>query len=158
MPSDPARETALAAVKTALEVIGSDRSRYHATRVPTVYRDERNAESLASGTIYFSGQEETIDRQQYAAVGAYLKTLTISGVYIEDYPSDDSSDEYRAKMAADIEYALREWTLGGACSQLDVTGNATLALDASDTSPQVGIEFTLVLQYRTRRDDPATKV
>jgi len=157
MPSDPARHTALAAVQAALETIGTG-ARFYATRVPTVYRDERNAESLPSGTIYFSGQEETLERQQWAAVGAYLKTLTIAGVYVEDYPSDESSDEYRAKMAADIEYALRDWTLGGACSQLDVTGNATLGLDAADTSPQVGIEFTLVLQYRTRRDDPATKV
>lgn len=155
--SDSVREDVVRAFASALADIGNGAG-WHATVVPTVTRSARMFSESSGPTIYIAGVREEYSRDAVSATGHYACTLTVRFVYLSTRETNDVDDQSRNRMIADVQRALRDWTLGGACTMLDITSSETVEIDPSDTLGELGVEFEAEVRYRIKRDDPATRI
>ena len=150
------RETVLAALQGKLDDIVTDNTRTWAQTVaPRVVRIKQNAEALPLvPTCYMGTKDEAIDRRE--ATSNYLlynRTLT---VLLEYYVQAWDVDLACSDIVHDVELALADWRLGGAVDDMAITAERTLMGEPGQ--PLCGVEFTVVVRYRTSSASPSTRV
>lgn len=132
---------------------------FNSATVPKVYRtaqDAYNAEAYP--WCFVAGAAEEYERSKTRPFAEYHKTVTLDIEYRDQYPTTYSEDAWCARMVADVEYALRDWTLGGECGEMDIVSNARSETDNSDGDRVVAVSFVVKATYRIARNDPATRV
>ncbi|NBR01419.1 MAG: hypothetical protein EBT79_11510 [Actinobacteria bacterium] len=150
------RETVLAALQGKLDDIVTDNTRTWAQTVaPRVVRVKQNAEALPLvPTCYMGTKDEAIDRRE--ATSNYLlynRTLT---VLLEYYVQAWDVDLACSDIVHDVELALADWRLGGAVDDMAITAERTLMGEPGQ--PLCGVEFTVVVRYRTSSASPSTRL
>ena len=150
------RETVLAALQGKLDDIVTDNTRTWAQTVaPRVVRIKQNAEALPLvPTCYMGTKDEAIDRRE--ATSNYLlynRTLT---VLLEYYVQAWDVDLACSDIVHDVELALADWRLGGAVDDMAITAERTLMGEPGQ--PLCGVEFTVVVRYRTSSASPSTRL
>jgi len=132
---------------------------FNSATVPKVYRtaqDEYNAEAYPWCMV--AGAGEVYERSKTRPFAEYHKTLTLGIEYRDQYPTTYSEDAWCARMVADVEYALRDWTLGGEGGEMDIKSNERIETDKSDGDRVIAVLFVVDVTYRIARNDPATRV
>jgi len=150
------RETVLAALQGKLDDIVTDNTRTWAQTVaPRVVRVKQNAEALPLvPTCYMGTKDEAIDRRE--ATSNYLlynRTLT---VLLEYYVQAWDVDLACSDIVHDVELALADWRLGGVVDDMAITAERTLMGEPGQ--PLCGVEFTVVVRYRTSSASPSTRL
>lgn len=156
MPTNAYRETILEAVKTKLSGIVTDTSKtWSATVAPKVTRTRQNALSGASyPLVYLAAKDETYElRNTTSNFRQYVRTMRIT---IEYYMEGWSIDTYASSAVHDVERAFEDWTLGGVVDDCYLESNRALQAE-TDTVPFGGVEFVLVVRYRTLNNSPSAR-
>ena len=149
------RETVLAALQGKLDDIVTDAGRTWAQTVaPRVVRVRQNAETLPLvPTCYMGTKDEAIERREVTSnYVLYVRSLT---VLLEYYVQAWDVDAECSKLVHDVELALADWTLGGVVDDMAITAERTLMGDPGQ--PLCGVEFTVVVRYRTSSADPSAR-
>lgn len=150
------RETVLAALAGKLDDIVTDNTRTWAQTVaPRVVRVKQNAEALPLvPTCYMGTKDEAIDRRE--ATSNYLLYNRVLTVLLEYYVQAWDVDLACSDIVHDVELALADWRLGGAVDDMAITAERTLMGEPGQ--PLCGVEFTVVVRYRTSSASPSTRL
>ena len=148
------REAALDEVVRLMRLIGSSAS-YSATVQPTVSRVRHPNTGLPQMPfIYVGGAGE--DYERIGSIGAAVtdaKTLHVEVLYVF---ASANMDQDVSRAVHDVEYAIRDWNLGGASSDVEIQNYAVDAI--TDAEPVVVVTFQIDVRYRTDDNAPATRV
>lgn len=150
------RETIMAALSRELLDIVADTGQTWATTVaPKVYRSRKNAaEAVLYPFLFLSAKDETYGlRATSSAYRQYDRTMRVG---IEFYIEGFDLDTQASKVVHDVELALSDFTLGGIIEDLYFESNRILQGD-TDTVPLAGVEFVVVIRYRTNNNTPAAR-
>jgi len=150
------RETVLAALAGKLDDIVTDNTRTWAQTVaPRVVRVKQNAEALPLvPTCYMGTKDEAIDRRE--ATSNYLLYNRVLTVLLEYYVQAWDVDLACSDIVHDVELALADWRLGGVVDDMAITAERTLMGEPGQ--PLCGVEFTVVVRYRTSSASPSTRL
>ena len=150
------RETVLTALAGKLDDIVTDANRTWAQTVaPRVVRVKQNAEALPLvPTCYMGTKDEAIDRRE--ATSNYLLYNRVLTVLLEYYVQAWDVDLACSDIVHDVELALSDWRLGGAVDDMAITAERTLMGEPGQ--PLCGVEFTVVVRYRTSSASPSTRL
>ena len=150
------RETVLAALQGKLDDIVTDNTRTWAQTVaPRVVRVKQNAEALPLvPTCYMGTKDEAIDRRE--ATSNYLLYNRVLTVLLEYYVQAWDVDLACSDIVHDVELALADWRLGGVVDDMAITAERTLMGEPGQ--PLCGVEFTVVVRYRTSSASPSTRL
>lgn len=148
------REQILDALVDALALIGTTSS-YSATQPPHVTRAKHPSVSLPGMPfIYVGGVRETYNRvAEVSTSNIYDKTLEVE---IEYHFESQNMDQDASRAVRDVEYALRDWLLGGAAWDIELQENVVAF--STESEPVVMVSFRLDCHYRVLDTDPDNKV
>lgn len=156
--AQPVRDSIIEAVATQLAAIGSSTAFNTYPRTPDVYRTRKQANNARKYPFCFVGGAKEDYSRRNGSTGAYEKNLTLDVQYWDQWPSTaDSEDAWLCRMVADVEYTLRDWTLGGMNIMLDINANARIPTDPSDGDRVCAVSFEIVSFYTQKRNDPTTR-
>lgn len=148
------REAILDQMVESLRAIGSSYE-YSSTQKPMVARTRHPTVTLPSlPFIYVGAVSEDYERVgSIGAAGTYDRTLHVEVMYAFTAPN---MDEEASRVVHDVEFALRDWTLAGTTSDLEIVSNEVDAQQMSE--PVATVTFQVDVRYRTDDNAPATRV
>jgi len=118
-------------------------------------RVKQNAEALPLvPTCYMGTKDEAIDRRE--ATSNYLLYNRVLTVLLEYYVQAWDVDLACSDIVHDVELALADWRLGGVVDDMAITAERTLMGEPGQ--PLCGVEFTVVVRYRTSSASPSTRL
>lgn len=151
------RETIMSKVAELLGNIVTDTGRTWAlSTTPRVIRSRLNAiECTTYPFVYIAAKDEVYGlRATTSASQQYDRTMRLG---IEFYVNGLDLDTLASKVVHDVELALANFTLTGTVDDCYFESSRILQGD-SDTAALAGVEFVLVVRYRTNNSDPTTRV
>lgn len=153
MPTS-ARDAIIDAVVTALQEIGSTGS-YNSQIVPRVMRALHPAANIPRPPVIEVGTVQ----ETYVAFGeggrerTYHKTLTLAVTYWLEAMDMDAA---LSGAVHDLEFALRDHTLGGVCNELTIKDSTSFLSDLQQ--PLCGVLMTVEITYRVDENLPSVRV
>lgn len=155
MPTSP-REAIMDALVTALRTIGTTGS-FSATVTPTVMRARHPALTVPQYPfIYVGAEREDYGDGRHGNFGAAAKYLKTLGVGIAYWFIAGDMDQAVSAAVHDVEYALREWTIGGAATDLQILSNEAFVSDTDE--PLCGVRFEVQVAYGISDQSPSTRI
>lgn len=151
------RETIMSKVAELLGDIVTDTGRTWALSTkPRILRSRANAvECTTYPFVYIAAKDEAYGlRATTSAYRQYDRTMRLG---IEFYVNGLELDTLASKVVHDVELALSDFDLDSTVSDFFFESNRILQGD-SETAALAGVEFVLVVRYRTNNNDPATRV
>src|SRR3990167_1153263 len=122
MPTSP-REAILDGLVTALRAIGTTGS-YSATKTPTVVRARHSLQASPQlPFIYVGATGEDYGDGRHGNFGAAAKYAKTLHVQIDYWFESDVLDQDVSRAVHDVEYALREWTIGATATDSHALSN-----------------------------------
>lgn len=149
-------ETAIAAMKTALEAIGDGSTTWAATRRPLVTRDPPHGKALPAEDLIFIRHDETSAWHCSRGDSAlYQTTVRVYVYWFFNAPTWNPDTDHQS-IAHDIYKALRDHTLAGTVDLLEVVG-VFPHVPGEGEDPACKMRGEVTLTYRFDKNDPSVR-